>query len=97
MKRYLAAIVMLAVFLALFIPLASSSPDGLERVASSIDALQPEPVWRGVMNDYGVSVVGNGYVSTLAAGLLGTLFVLGSTLILGTVITRNGQKAKKKS
>jgi hypothetical protein len=33
MKKYLAAAAMLAVFLAVLIPFASSSPDGLEKVA----------------------------------------------------------------
>ncbi len=96
MKRYLAAIIMLVVFLALFIPLASKNPDGMEKVASSLGVRQPEPVWSGLMNDYMVNAVGNSYGSALATGVLGTLFVLGAALILGEAITRRDETVKEK-
>ena len=35
MKKYVLAIVLLVVFLAVFIPFASSNPDGLEKVAET--------------------------------------------------------------
>jgi ABC-type Fe3+ transport system permease subunit len=95
MKKYLAATAMIVVFLAVFIPFASSSPDGLQRVAMSLGVGEPEPTWRGLMADYSVSALGDGYVSTLAAGVLGTLMVLGISLVLGAAISRRNQPAKE--
>ncbi len=95
-KKYLTAIGLLAVFLAVFIPFASSSLDGLETVVSSF-GVQAQPVWHGVMNDYSVSFIADSYISTLTAGILGTVFVFGMTLILGTVITKRSQTKTEKS
>lgn len=95
-KKYLTAIGLLVVFLAVFIPFASSSPDGLETVASSL-GVQPQPMWHGLMNDYSVSFLGNSYISTLTAGILGTVLVLGATMVLGTAITKRSQTRTEKS
>jgi cobalt/nickel transport protein len=97
MKKYLAATVMLIVFLAVFIPFASSSPDGLQKVATSLGIEEPEPIWQGLMGDYSVNVLGDTYVSTLAAGVLGTMLVLMATLVLGTAITKRGKTVTKKA
>jgi hypothetical protein len=56
---------------------------------------EPEPTWHGLMGDYSVSALGDGYVSTLAAGVLGTLMVLGISLVLGAAITKRNQPAKE--
>lgn len=91
MKKHLAAVLMLVVFLAMFIPFASSSPDGLEKVASSFGVEETQPIWRGLMGDYSVHALGDTYASTLTAGILGTMLVLAATLILGTAITRRSK------
>lgn len=84
MKRLLrywwVAGLLLAVAVVLFSPLASSHPDGLERVAEDtgfIEEAQPSPY--EVLPDYTVPGVRNEAVSTIAAGIIGTLllFVLG--------------------
>jgi ABC-type Fe3+ transport system permease subunit len=95
MKKYLAAMAMVVVFLAVFIPFASSSPDGLQKVATSMRIEEPAPAWHGLMGDYSISALGNGYVSTLAAGVLGTLMVLGISLVLGAAISRRNQPNKE--
>jgi hypothetical protein len=95
-KKYILATMMLIVFLAVFIPFASSSPDGLQKVATSLGIEEPEPIWRGSMSDYSVNILGDSYVSTLAADVFGTMLVLAAALILGTVITRRSQAAAKK-
>ena len=87
MKKYLAATVFLVVFLSVLIPFASSNPDGLEKVAASL-GVEPQPVWRGLMSDYSVEAFNNPYASTLAAGILGALIVLGATSILGYTIAK---------
>jgi len=90
MKKYVVATLLLVVFLAVFTPFASSSPDGLETVASLL-GVQSQPIWQGLMNDYSVSSVGNSYVSTLLAGFFGIVFVLTATLALGKAITKQSQ------
>jgi ABC-type Fe3+ transport system permease subunit len=96
MKKYLAATIMLIVFLAVFIPLASSDPDGLEKVAASLGIQEPEPVWHGLMAGYSVNALGDSYVSTLMSGVLGTVFVLAAALVLGTAITKRRQTGTEK-
>lgn len=86
MKKYLAAIALFTIFLAILIPLASSDPDGLEKVAETMGVEEQEPVWGGLMSDYSVAIVENPYLSTLLAGVFGTLVVLLSALIFGKAI-----------
>ncbi len=83
----------LALFLsALVSPLASSAPDGLERVAEQAQFLQladGQQVWEGAMlPDYAVQGVEAEGVSTGLAGLLGTTAVFavgfGVFKLLGT-------------
>jgi hypothetical protein len=86
MKKYIAAIAGIMFFLAVFIPLASSSPDGLERVVENFGIQEATPIWNGIMSDYTIAAIANPYISTLLAGILGTLIVLVSTYLLGLVI-----------
>jgi hypothetical protein len=71
-------VLILALLLAILSPLASSSPDGLERVAEDrgfIDvALAP---FFHVFPDYVIPGVSNEAVATILAGLLGTLVLFG--------------------
>ncbi|MGF3521569.1 MAG: PDGLE domain-containing protein [Candidatus Bathyarchaeia archaeon] len=86
MKKYLAASAVLIVFLAVFIPLASSDPDGLEKVAETLGVEEQEPIWVGLMPDYAVAAVENSYLSTLLAGVFGTLAVLAAALLFGRLV-----------
>ena len=96
MKKNLVAITLLVVFLAVFIPFASSSPDGLEQVAQSLGVKEHEPLWRGFMFDYSVEIFENPYVSTLLAGVLGTLMVLAASFVFGKVITKGHREVQDK-
>lgn len=66
----------LALAVVLLSPLASPEPDGLERVAEDqgfIDrALEP---FYEVLPDYTVPVLGESSLSTIVAGLIGTVLV----------------------
>jgi hypothetical protein len=86
LKKYLAAIVLIVVLLAVFIPFASSNPDGLEKVVATFGVEEHAPIWNGLMFDYYVGAIGNPYISTLIAGVFGTLIVLLATFLLGTAI-----------
>jgi hypothetical protein len=95
-KKYVAATVLLVVFLAAFLPLASSSPDGLETVTSSL-GVQAQSIWQGLMSNYSVSMLGNNYFSTLLAGFIGIVLVLTTTVALGKAITKRSQPETEKS
>jgi cobalt/nickel transport protein len=86
MKKYLMAIGLIAIFLAVFVPFASRSPDGLERVAATLGIEEQAPIWKGLMSDYSVAIIDNPYISTLIAGIFGTLVVLGLSLALGKAV-----------
>jgi cobalt/nickel transport protein len=95
MKKHLVVIALIVVFLAVFIPLASSNPDGLERVAENFGVEEHAPFWNGLMSDYAIVAIGNPYVSTLLAGVLGTFMVLIAAFLLGKAITPKNRKFSK--
>ena len=97
MKKYVLAIVLLVVFLAVFIPFASSNPDGLEKVAESFGVGESEPLWKGLMADYSVEALEGTYFSTLAAGVVGVLLVLAASLALGFAIAKRDEPTKHPS
>jgi len=86
MKKHFAVVALIVVFLAIFIPFASSNPDGLERVVETFGVAEHQPFWNGIMSDYAVSAIGNPYVSTLLAGVFGTFMVLLAAFLLGKAI-----------
>jgi hypothetical protein len=87
MNKHLAVIVAILVFLAFSIPIASSNPDGLERVVETYGVEEGSSFWNGIMSDYAVSAITNPYISTLFAGAFGTLLVLVAAFLLGKVIS----------
>jgi len=88
MKKYLVIIGLLVVFLAIFIPFASSNPDGLQKVAKSLGIEEPASSWKGLMFDYSIEAFKDPYISTLVAGVLGTFLVLLASLVLGVLISK---------
>ena len=87
MNKQVALIVSILVFLAVFIPLASSSPDGLEQVVETFGVEEHTPFWNGIMSDYAIAAIADPYVSTLLAGIFGTFMVLLAGFLLGKVIS----------
>jgi hypothetical protein len=83
MKKHVGTVALIVVFLAVFIPFASSSPDGLERVVETFGVEEHAPFWNGLMSDYAIEAIGNPYVSTLLAGVFGTFIVLLAGFLLG--------------
>lgn len=70
--------IILALLLAILSPLASSAPDGLEKVAEDKGFVGKalRPVYK-IIPDYVVPGVTNEAVATILAGILGTLILLG--------------------
>ena len=81
--------VAIALFLVLFAPLASGSPDGLEWVAGErgfLAAAQDAPYQ--ILPDYTVPFLGDGAISTIAAGLIGALIVFGLAFFVARSLRR---------
>ncbi|MCK7480858.1 MAG: PDGLE domain-containing protein [Candidatus Moduliflexus flocculans] len=73
-----------ALVVVLLSPLASADPDGLERVAIDmgfIDAGQAAPF--EIIPDYTVPFLGETPLSTILAGAIGALIVLGIMVVTG--------------
>jgi hypothetical protein len=94
MKKFLIATIMIAIFLVVLIPFASSNPDGLEKVVATYGAQEHQSIWNGIMADYSFFSIGNQYVSTLLAGIFGVAAVLVAGLVLSKVMTSNEKSAK---
>ena len=74
--------ILLILSLTLITPYASSSPDGLESVASEFGFEETDGIVL-LLEDYGISSINNNFVSTVASALLGVLAIAGfSTLFL---------------
>ncbi len=86
MKKLFAAAGLILVFLAVFIPFASSNPDGLKTVANTVGLQAEETFWNGLMANYSVATVENPYISTFIAGAFGTIMVLAGTFLLGIIM-----------
>lgn len=77
-------LIALILSLTLVTPYASSSPDGLESVASDFGFEETDSVVL-LLEDYGISSINNNFVSTTLSALLGVLAIAG----LGTLFFRN--------
>jgi len=90
-KRWLLLFLALAVLVAALSPLASSHPDGLERVAEDQGFIEEaQGPWYKVIPDYLFPGIGNEAVATILAGIVGTLLVCGVTWGLGKLAARRG-------
>ena len=75
----------IALVVTLFSPLASSKPDGLERVAQDkafIDKGQKDPPYK-LIADYAFPWVGNEDAATILGGIVGVVVVTAFVLTLG--------------
>ncbi len=80
-KLFVVAGLLVGLGIALFVsPFASSSPDGLEKVAEDkgfSDAARDHAFAEGPLADYGVKGIGDERISTGMAGVIGTLITFG--------------------
>lgn len=85
----------IALGVAFLSPLASSSPDGLERVAEDeefIDEAKDAPY--EVIPDYAFPGVENEDVATVLAGIAGVVIVAALTFGVAFVLRRSGRQAR---
>ena len=91
-KGWIVAGVLVSLFAVLISPLASGNPDGLERVAEDLGFLYlglDAPYQ--VLPDYTIPLLGETALSTILAGAVGALVVLGLLIVVG----RNLRSTKK--
>jgi cobalt/nickel transport system permease protein len=90
-RRYwwLAGLALAAVVVILLGPLASSDPDGLERVAIDAGFAEQGESWAiEILPDYSVPLLGDGPMSLIVAGLVGVALIFGSMWVLGRLLAR---------
>ncbi len=93
-RRYwwVAGLALAAVVVVILGPLASSDPDGLERVAIDAGfAEQGSGAAFEILPDYSVPGLGDGPLSLIAAGLIGVLVIFCATWLLGRVLARRAR------
>ena len=85
-----------SLFLALISPLASSSPDGLEKVAEDegFMAKAGEAPYE-LVADYVFPGVRNEALATVLAGLVGTLLIFGVTYGLARLVRSRGEAKQR--
>ena len=75
--------VLLAAVTAVVSPFANSNPDGLEYVVEKYGVFTAvKPLYTTFLNDYAVSFINNGYLSTVAAAAAG-IVVIGTVAFIG--------------
>jgi ABC-type Fe3+ transport system permease subunit len=85
-KKYVIVVALILVSLAVLIPVASKNPDALDSVTDK--AATQQQGWQGIMPEYTISAIGDSYVTTLAAGSVGTIIVLAAGLLIGKMVTK---------
>ena len=90
---FISAGFLLCIVLAVFIsPFASSSPDGLERIAednSFLEKSEGAEVWQhSPVPDYTIPGVKNELIATGLSGLLGTLVIFGLAIGFAKIIKK---------
>ncbi len=91
-RGWIVAGVLAALLVVLFAPLASTSPDGLERVAAQngfLEAAREAPF--SILSDYNIPALGDSSLSTILAGGIGTLAVLFIVFGLARLIRRGSK------
>jgi cobalt/nickel transport system permease protein len=81
--------VVISLLAVLLSPLASASPDGLERVAEDMGFLhlgQSAPYQ--ILPDYTIPFLGETALSTIVAGVVGALVVLGLMIVIGQTLRK---------
>jgi hypothetical protein len=81
-----------ALLLALLSPLASSSPDGLERVAEDKGFIERagEVIFQ-VIPDYSLPGISNQALATILAAIIGTLLIFGIAYGLAQLLKAKGE------
>ena len=86
MKKLILIVAAIMLTLAVLLPFASKTPDGLQNLTAE-SGNQQQPVWNGLMANHSVALA-DPYFSTLIAGLVGTGIVFAASFGLGATLTQ---------
>jgi len=87
--------IVLSLAVVLLSPLASAFPDGLERVAENMGFLEHgQSAPYSIIPDYTVPFLGETAISTIVAGIIGALVVLGLSILAGRSLQKKSQMSK---
>ncbi len=96
--RFVLLGLIVSLLLAVLSPLASSHPDGLERVVEDHGpALSEGHALPAPMPDYAAPGVSGESLATILAGLAGTLTVFAVALLVGRLAARRGRSADREN
>ena len=88
-RWWLVGLAIAALVVVILAPLASSDPDGLERVAEDAGFIAlAQNFFAGLLGDYAIPGVDNAWLSTVLAGLLGVAIVVVVVVVLGRLVAR---------
>jgi cobalt/nickel transport system permease protein len=91
-RGWVLAGILITIGVVLLSPLASTSPDGLERVAKDLGFLQTgQTAPYKIIPDTFLAVLGSTPLSTILAGIAGLLVVLSLTWLLGRILRNKGK------
>jgi hypothetical protein len=95
MKRLILVFALTIVTFAVLLPFVSTTPDGVQKLTANSGS-QRQPVWGGLMANYSIAL-GDPYISTLVAGLLGIGIIVATTFALGSIASRKKREDTCKS
>ncbi len=91
-RWWLAGLGIAALIVIVLAPLASSDPDGLERVAEDAGFIErAQAAIYSILPDYTVPGL-EGDLSTIVAGLIGVGIVFGAMILLGRLLARRPRR-----
>ncbi len=98
-KSLIAAGLVIAIALAILSPLASSAPDGLERVAEKLGFVgrTAKSVIHAPLPDYHIPGIGSAAMATAVAGVIGTILAFALALVLASVLVPRSSHEKTAS
>ena len=86
--------VIVSLLAVLLSPLASADPDGLERVAENMGFLElGQSAPYQILPDYTIPFLGETALSTVVAGVVGALVLLGLMIVLGNMLRRKNRQS----
>lgn len=97
-RGWVVAGVIISLVVVLLSPLASAFPDGLERVAQDtgfLNLAQSSPF--EILPDYTVPFLGESPLSTIVAGIIGAVVVVGLAILVGRSLQKKSNNANRQS
>ncbi len=96
-RGWIVAGILIALAVVFLSPLASTNPDGLNRVATDLGFMDTAQSGDGPLAGYTIPFLENASLSKIAAGGIGALVVLGLVFLAGRGLNRKSQAANRVS